>query len=146
MAVQVYVIGTTQYGNLIDVTFDGNTYELSDHNRLPISIATERIEMSRRTAKGTRRRYHIADKISFSVNWTKLPGKTSRTVDGKLGADALEDMYQLPLATDEVVVTLANQDGTTTDYTMHITSFNKSYLERFTDDYYYEVSMSFEEV
>ena len=146
MAVQVYVIGTTQYGNLIDVTFDGNTYELSDHNRDPVSITTERIEVSRRTAKGNRRRYHIADKISFSVNWTKLPGKTSRTVDGKLGADGLEAMYNANLSTDEVTVTLANQDGTTTDYTMHILGFSKTYLERFTDDYYYEVSIDFEEV
>lgn len=146
MAQQVYVIQTTQYGNFIDVTFDGNTYELSDHNRDPVTITTERIEVTRRTAKGTRRRYHIADKVSFGVSWSNLPGKTSQTVDGKIGADALEAMYNANLATDEVQVTLADQDGGTTTYTMHIIGFDKTISKRFTNDYYYDVSIDFEEV
>lgn len=146
MAQQVYQITTTTYGNLIDITFDGNTYEFSDHGRDPITVDTERIEMTRRTAKGTRRRYHIADKVSFSVSWTNLPADNTRTVDGKMGAEGLETMYNANLSTDEVQVSLADEDGGTTTYTMHIIGFSKTIAKRWKDGYLYDVTIDFEEV
>lgn len=146
MAHQVYQITTTQYGNLVDIMFDGNTYEFSDHNREPLTVDTERIEVTRRTAKGARRRYHIADKVSFSVSWSNLPSNNTRTVDGKMGADDLEAMYKANLSTDEVIVTLADEDLGTTSYIMHIVGFSKTIVKRYKDSYLYDVTIDFEEV
>lgn len=146
MPYTTHVIQTTQYGNLVDVVIDGTTYEFSDHKRDPVSVDTERIEITRRTSKGKRRRYHVADKVSFSVSWTDLPGLTSRTVDGKMGVNDLEDMYILSLAKDAVTVNFAEQDGGTTSYTCHIVDFSKQIKKRFKDDYYYDVTIDFEEV
>jgi muramidase (phage lysozyme) len=142
----VYQISSTTYGNLVDVEFDNNVYEFSDHGRESLTVSTNRIEVTRRTANGSRRRYHIADKVSFDVSWTSLPGQSTNTVDGKLGAEELEAMYQLSLATGEVDVRLANKDLTDTTYAMHISNFSKRINKRFATGYYYDVSISFEEI
>ena len=48
---------------------------LSDHNRAPIDISTERIEQRQRMANGTMRSYHIADKLQISTSWEMLPSR-----------------------------------------------------------------------
>ena len=48
---------------------------ISDHNRSPIDITTERIEQRQRMANGTMRSYHIADKLSISMSWSMLPSR-----------------------------------------------------------------------
>lgn len=74
--------GTTQDGIKYPI---GNEKEdfiiLSDHNRAEISIAQQRIEYRQRMVNGTMRSYHIADKISLSVSWNRLPSRSfSRNV------------------------------------------------------------------
>lgn len=61
--------------------------ELSEHNRQPLSIDTERIERKQRMANGRMRAWHVADKKVWSVNWTELPHDTNFTVDGKAGGE-----------------------------------------------------------
>ena len=48
---------------------------LSDHNRSPIDIKSERIEERKRMINGRMRSFHIADKISISVSWSNLPSR-----------------------------------------------------------------------
>jgi hypothetical protein len=48
---------------------------LSDDNRQPIDISTERIEIRQRTINGRMRSYHVADKRNFSVSWQRLPSR-----------------------------------------------------------------------
>jgi hypothetical protein len=48
---------------------------LSDHNRSPIDVTTERIEQRQRMANGTMRSYHIADKLQISTSWDMLPSR-----------------------------------------------------------------------
>lgn len=86
---------------------------LSDHNRGEMSIAQQRIENRQRMVNGTMRSYHIADKISLSCSWTRLPsrsysrnvnfdssgqptlsGATEYTVDGGAGGVELLDWYE----------------------------------------------------
>lgn len=86
---------------------------LSDHNRAEMSIAQQRIENRQRMVNGTMRAYHIADKISLSCSWTRLPsrsysrnvnfdvygqptlsGATEYTVDGGAGGVELLDWYE----------------------------------------------------
>lgn len=70
-------IGTfTQNGFYIP---NGNEYEdfmiLTDHNRGPIALSNNRIENRQRMANGRMRSYHIADKLSLSVSWERLPSR-----------------------------------------------------------------------
>lgn len=87
---------------------------LSDDNRGEISIAQQRIESRQRMVNGTMRSYHIADKISLSVSWTRLPsrsfsrnvifnsigipqlntGDTEYTSDGGAGGVEILDWYE----------------------------------------------------
>jgi hypothetical protein len=48
---------------------------LSDHNRSPISIATQRIEQRQRTINGRMRSYHVSDKLVISMSWSMLPSR-----------------------------------------------------------------------
>lgn len=86
---------------------------LSDHNRGEISISQERVETRQRMVNATMRSYHIADKISISCSWNRLPsrsysrnvnfnslgkptlsGATEYTVDGGAGGVELLDWYE----------------------------------------------------
>jgi hypothetical protein len=67
--------------------------KVTEHNRSPLEIGIERIEMSTRTSNGTLRKNHIADKRSFSMSWEMLPSYRSLTVDGGWGAEDLREFY-----------------------------------------------------
>ncbi len=86
----------------------------SDHNRADMSMTQQRIESRQRMINGTMRSYHIADKVSLSVSWDRLPsrsfsrnvifdssgnsimnvGDTEYTVDGGAGGVELLDWYE----------------------------------------------------
>lgn len=86
---------------------------LSDHNRGEISIAQQRVETRQRMINATMRSYHVADKITLSCSWQRLPsrsysrnvnfnssgsptlsGATEYTVDGGAGGVELLDWYE----------------------------------------------------
>lgn len=86
---------------------------LSDHNRGEINIAQQRIETRQRMINATMRSYHVADKISVSCSWNRIPsrsysrnvnfstsgaatlsGATEYTVDGGAGGVELLDWYE----------------------------------------------------
>lgn len=86
---------------------------LSDHNRGEISIAQQRVETRQRMINATMRSYHIADKITVSCSWNRLPsrsysrnvnfntagqaelsGASEYTVDGGAGGVELLDWYE----------------------------------------------------
>lgn len=86
---------------------------LSDHNRGEISIAQQRVETRQRMINATMRSYHVADKITVSCSWNRLPsrsysrnvnfnsagaptlsGATEYTVDGGAGGVELLDWYE----------------------------------------------------
>jgi hypothetical protein len=84
----------------------GATLILSDHNRSPLSIAYDRIEMRDRMANGSMRSYFIAEKRTFGLSWENLPsratgpagigmqGSTRLTSDGYAGANDLVAFYE----------------------------------------------------
>ena len=71
-----------------------STIKLSDHNRQPISIQTNRIEKQQRMANGTMRKFFITDKKTISVNWNMLPSLSTFTADGGYGAINLRSFYE----------------------------------------------------
>lgn len=86
---------------------------LSDHNRGEIGIAKQRVETRQRMINATMRSYHVADKITVSCSWTRIPsrsysrnvnfdssgspvlsGATEYTVDGGAGGVEILDWYE----------------------------------------------------
>ena len=76
-----------------EVATPGTKLALSEHNRQPLSVDPERIENRQRMASGRLRSWWIADKKKWSVSWTDLPHADASTVDGKMGAESLEQFY-----------------------------------------------------
>lgn len=71
-----------------------STLKLSEHNRQPVSISPTRIERTQRMGNGTLRKFHVADKETISVSWSKLPSFSTFTVDGGYGAVDLKNFYE----------------------------------------------------
>jgi hypothetical protein len=67
--------------------------KLSEHNRAPVSIDTERIEKTQRMSGGSLRKVWIADKKTISTSWSMLPTNDATTVDGGYGAASLRSFY-----------------------------------------------------
>lgn len=68
--------------------------KLSEHNRSPISIDTNRIEKTQRMSGGSLRKVWIADKTTISTSWTMLPTNDANTIDGGYGAGSIKSFYR----------------------------------------------------
>lgn len=144
----LYQITSTTYGQLLQIVEPSGptTYVLSDHNRAPVSMSPERISVDRRTANGTRRRYFVADKRTFAVDWSDLPHDSTQTVDGGVGAQELADLYYDANNVGLVELHIAKRDLTTEIVNVHITDMSVVLSKRFKSAHYYDMSMTFEEV
>jgi len=67
---------------------------ITEHNRSPLSINTERIESSQRMANGTLRKYFVADKLNLNASWEMIPSFRNETVDGGWGAEDIKNFYE----------------------------------------------------
>lgn len=125
MTTKNYIVGRKTYrrpqgllfsdnpGNVINSVYvpQGEEFDefivLSDDNRKPIQMSTERIEDRKRMINGTMRSYHIADKLKLQTSWENLP---SRAFDVP-GATAINQTTGKPtLAT--LTVGVADNDPT----------------------------------
>lgn len=81
----------------IDIGTDATTptwTKLSEHNRQPVSLDTNRIERAERMANGTMRKIFIADKYTIQCSWNTLPSTSTMTVDGGYGAEQIRAFYK----------------------------------------------------
>jgi len=136
------------------------TLKLSEHNRQPVSIQTNRIEKQQRMANGTLRKFFIADKKTLSLNWDMLPSFYTFTVDGGYGAMDLKAFYDGSAAKASGALSGRNSfdvtlsyGGTTETLTMIFTSCSfelvKRNVKQVTGDTaqeFWNVSLSMEEV
>ncbi len=129
---------------LVSIDDGVTTYRFTDHNRSPLSVDVERIENSRRTARGKRRRFFIDDKRKFSIDWELIPGEHENTVDGLMGFKSIKSFYDN--TTGSVTLKVRERDGTTSDYTVHVTKFTFNIKYRYLNDDWYNCSIEFEEV
>jgi hypothetical protein len=67
--------------------------KLTEHNREPVSIDTNRIEKQQRMANGTMRKQFTADKKIISTSWVMLPSYSTMTLDNGYGAVDLKTFY-----------------------------------------------------
>jgi hypothetical protein len=85
---------TTTYLPVGSLIYLNNTLKLSEHNRQPISIETNRIEKTQRMSNGTLRKFFIVDKKSINISWNMLPSFSTFTLDGGYGALDVRSFYE----------------------------------------------------
>jgi hypothetical protein len=144
-------------GSLI---YFNETLKLSEHNRQPVSITSNRIEKQQRMANGTLRKYFVADKKTINVSWGMLPSFYIYTVDGGYGALDIKDFYEgnatkssgSPSGRSSFDVTV-KYGGTTETFNMVFTSASFEIVRRNviqatgdTPQEFWNVSLSMEEV
>lgn len=149
----------------LQISLNGSTwYKITDHNREPIQISPELIEQQSRMANGKMRKYVVAQKNKISCSWKYIPSKTSESVDGNNSAAWLESFYKtnsgLPiylkvisseLDTDAALGVAPNgtfvtaQTGSKT-YSVYITNFSKTIINRTKVSDYVDMSIEFTEI
>ncbi len=109
-------VGTLDNGVYVPNGYEGSDFIIiSDHNRSDISMTPTRIETRQRMINANMRSYHIADKLSMSTSWNRLPSRpydkeitfdpatgniqqaqpyTSYTVDGAAGGVDMLSWYE----------------------------------------------------
>lgn len=115
----------------------------SDHSRGELSVSTERIGHSERMANGRLRKYHIADKRTWSTSWDMLPAPSNMTADEKAGGKEIEKFYMN--AKGDFVMNITNVDTSLNEtVTVVFTNFSKSIVKRGAYDMW-NLSISLEE-
>lgn len=120
-----------------------NNNAISDHNRGDLSISPERIERKQRMVDGTLRKYVVADKRSFSVNWKDLPHHSAYTVDGFWGADQIRAFYTSTIGAFNLELTYGN--GAVETISVMFADINASITKRGRYDFW-QVNVTMEEV
>jgi hypothetical protein len=118
--------------------------DLTDHNRSPIDIRYERIHDTIRTQFGELRKYHRADKRTFTVGWSMLPETSQHTVDGALGAREMEELFVSK--TGKVDLLVSYDFGDDEVVPCIITDFGIELIKRWKPTNYYAVSIILEEI
>lgn len=128
--------------------------KISEHNRSPITVTSNRIEKAERMSNGTLRKFFVADKKNFNVSWTVLPSYRTETVDGQWGAEDLREFYKSSLGQGVFKIRFRfSKDGSTTatyepdsnGYTVVFSDCTFT-LNRRAVNAFWDVSISFEEV
>ena len=153
---------TSSVANLNGLSFSSSNSlrfrRLTEHNRQPLSLDTERIESVQRMANGTLRKYFIADKLTLSVSWEMIPSFRNETVDGAWGAEDIKNFYESTAGRGTFRVKInptvfspslvEESDGALADdytYTMSFTSCDFTVLKRGLQTFW-SVNISLEQV
>lgn len=121
-----------------------NGNKITEHNRSEFDMTPERFKSSARMANGTLREWIVATKWTFTCSWENLPAKTTKTVDGAWGGEAMESFYNSTTGPFTLVVTYG--DGTTGTYTVVFKEFDKTVVSRGGSSDGWKVSVTLEEV
>ena len=141
----------------IQVSLDNvNWQKITDHNREPISVSTELIETQARMANGRMKKYVVSQKNTISASWTYVPSKTSETVDKNYSAAWLESFYRSNVGSPiylKVVASELNSSGNFVTaqngsevYTVFMTNFSKTIINRTKVSDYVSMSIDFTEI
>lgn len=123
---------------------DWNGNGITEHNRNDLSIEWEEFESSSRMTDATLRKFLVARKRRFSTSWDLVPNLTTRTVDGKWGADAMQSFYLTQ--SDPFTLTIRPGNGSNQTYTVVITDFSYTWVKRANGYDMINVSVTLEEV
>lgn len=116
---------------------------LSEHNRAAVSVTFERFETSNRMVDATLRKWHVADKRTWSTSWEGLPHANASTIDKAMGGEKLIEFYEAhPFEFD---MEIRNPDGTHERVLVAFKDVEYSVTKRGAYEFW-DVSISMEEV
>lgn len=122
----------------------GTVIRPTDHSRSDLDGSNERLGHSERMANGRLRKYHVADKRSWTVSWDMLPAPSDRTFDKRAGGKEIEKFYMDTKG--EFQMTLTNKDADLDEtITVVFTSFSRTNVKRGAYDIW-NLSVGIEEV
>jgi lipoprotein NlpI len=131
----------------------GTWQKLTEHNRSPISIDTQRFEQTSRMANGSLRKLFIADKKTLSTSWSMLPSYYTMTVDGGWGAEDIKSFYLGAKGQGSFNARIAYNSTRTEDFVASFTSCSFNLIKRNvkekiadTAQAFWDVSISLEEI
>lgn len=132
---------------------NGTWQKLTEHNRSPISVDTQRIEQTSRMANGSLRKLFIADKKEVATSWSMVPSYSTMTVDGGWGAEDLKTFYLSAKGQGTFNARIAYNSSRTEDFVASFTSCSFNIIKRNvkanvadTAQLFWDVSISLEEV
>lgn len=123
-----------------------NRTALTDHNRSELGVSYERIETRNRMANGTMRKYHVADKRTFTVSWSDVPNVATKTVDGFWSGREIQTFFND--AAGKGVVEIGVTDNLGVEYFVNcvITDFSHSIKKRWQNWELWDFSLTLEEI
>jgi hypothetical protein len=123
MALQNFITlgetGNTQYA----LTDQGRTFSMSrDERSVPVQLAS-----------GLIKKYFMAVKYSFSLEWSYLPGDSSQTYDKKYARNMIEELSRY--TADTLTLTLQRTSGgvptgAQTSYTVWVENYSEDIIRR----------------
>lgn len=123
--------------------------KISDHNRSPLSISTERFETNTRMADGTLRRYYVTKKRTFSCSWENLPSEEGTLLaNGKAGS-WMEQFHNDTNSSFLIRLRRGSDQNTETgieEATVMITDFSKEVTKRGPNTDLWSLDITLEEV
>jgi lipoprotein NlpI len=108
----------------------GAWQKLTEHNRSPISIDTQRFEQTARMANGSLRKLFIADKKNVSTSWSMVPSYSTMTVDGGWGAEDIKTFYLSAKGQGTFNARIAYNTTRTEDFVASFTSCSFNLIKR----------------
>jgi hypothetical protein len=127
--------------------------KLTEHNRSPISVDTQRFERTARMANGSLRKLFIADKKNVSTSWSMVPSYSTMTVDGGWGAEDLRTFYLSAKGQGTFNVRIAYNSTRTEDFVASFTDCSFNLIKRNVKENvanvpqaFWDVNVSLEEV
>lgn len=150
---QPYISSVATRNNLASTNKDELSFRrITEHNRDSFTIRPLRIEQNTRMANGTLRRFFVAEKKQFDLNWTMLPSYRNETVDGAWGAEDIKAFYESANGRKSFRIKIntsssASAADSSTDniYTVVFTSCEFTVVKRGLQPYW-NVSVSLEQV
>lgn len=106
--------------------FEGN--RVTDHNRSPLSINSERKENRNRMADATLRSFVVAKKRNIKVSWKDLPAEDIKSADGFWAAESIENFYESTLGNFTLRITYG--DNTYEEIEVMFKDFSKVLTKR----------------
>lgn len=101
----------------VELTDQGRTFSMSrDERSVPVQLAS-----------GVTKKYFMAVKYSFSLNWDMLPNASTKTYDLKSARDAIKTISDTQ---DVLTLIVRSPIGATNTYTVWVDSYSEDIVRR----------------
>jgi hypothetical protein len=127
---------------LFDAGIKIDSTDLTDEGRGPISRERETREVMVELASGKRKRYTKKVSVSYTMEWTNIPG-SDNTIDSHAGRNWMAE--NLKPSNDVHTLTFRHESDDDEEVDVFVTAYSDSLTRRASDEFLWNVSITFEE-